>query len=100
VRVIDGTGTVIVSRRTSGITEPIAGTGLYVATIDLTALTSQPSPGHYFVVWDDGSATPGHVAVEDLILHQTTTLSAALRSVANTTISHNAEDISVGLFIS
>jgi hypothetical protein len=99
VRVVDGTGSSIVTRTTSGITEPVAGSGFYVATIALSALSSAPSPGHYFVMWDDGSTSPGHVATEDLILHQTTTLSAALRSVASAANSHNAENVSVGLFV-
>jgi hypothetical protein len=98
VRVIDSTGTSIVSRRTTGITEPVAGSAFYVASIDLTALASAPAPGHYFVMWDDGSVTPGHVSTEDLLLHKTTTLSAALREINNVQISHNAEDITVGFF--
>jgi hypothetical protein len=99
VRIIDSSGTNIIARRTTGITEPISGSGFYVAALDLTALSAQPAAGHYFVFWDNGSVSPGNNAAEDLILHQTTTLSNALRAVGNTVISHNAENISVGLFI-
>jgi hypothetical protein len=99
VRIIDSSGTNIVSRRTTGITEPISGSGFYVATIDLTALSSAPAPGHYFVFWDNGSVSPGNNASEDLLLHKTTTLSAALREINAAAISHNAENVSVGFFV-
>ena len=99
VRVIDSTGGAIVARRTTGIAEPLAGSGFYVATIDLTALSSAPAPGHYYVFWDDGATTPGHIATEDLLLHKTTTLSAALREINAAAISHNAENVSVGFFV-
>ena len=100
VRVIDpATSTTIVARTTAGIVEYPAGTGFYTATIDLTALPSAPAPGHYYVMWDDGAATPGHIATEDLLLHKTTTLSAALREINAQAISHNAENVSVGFFV-
>ena len=99
IRVIDPTGAVIVARRTTGITEPVAGSGFYVATIDLTALAVTPGSGHYYVFWDDGSATPGHVETEDLMLHQTTTMSQALQVLSKGMTGHNAENVSVGLFI-
>jgi hypothetical protein len=100
VRIIDSAGTATVARRTTGITEPIASSGFYVASIDLTALSSAPAPGHYFVFWDNaGTVAVGSNPVEDLILHKTTTLSAALREINNVAISHNAENISVGFFV-
>jgi hypothetical protein len=93
-------GPAIVARRTTGITEPIASSGFYVASIDLTALSSAPAPGHYWVFWDNaGTVAVGSNPVEDLILHKTTTLSAALREINNVAISHNAENISVGFFV-
>lgn len=100
VRIIDPAGTVIVPRRTTGITEPIASSGFYVASIDLTALSSAPAPGHYFVFWDNNSTVAvGSNPAEDLLLHKTTTLSAALREINAAAISHNAENISVGFFV-
>lgn len=100
VRIIDATGTAIVARTTTGITEPIASSGFYVASIDLTALPASPAPGHYFVFWDNnGAVAVGANPVEDLILHKTTTLSSALREINNASISHNSENISVGFFV-
>lgn len=98
VRILDTSLSTVVARRTTGIAE-FASSGFYVATIDLTALTTPLAPGHYFPFWDDGSVTPGHVTAEDLLLHKTTTLSAALREINNVAISHNAENISVGFFV-
>jgi hypothetical protein len=98
---VDSTGTVTttVSRRTTGISEAVATSGFYVAAIDLTALASAPAPGHYIVMWDNGAVTPGNTAFEDLLLHKTTTLSAALREINAAAISHNAENVSVGFFV-
>lgn len=99
VRIIDSTGASLVARRTTGIVELVAGSGFYVATIDLTTLSSAPAPGHYFVFWDNGSVSPGNNAAEDLLLHKTTTLSAALREITASAIGNNAENISVGFFV-
>jgi hypothetical protein len=99
VRIIDGTGANIVTRRTTGITEPIATSGFYIASIDLTALPSAPAPGHYFVFWDNGSVTVGNNAAEDLILHANVTLNTAMRVLAQGLAGHNAENINVGLFV-
>jgi hypothetical protein len=99
VRIIDGAGSNIITRRTTGITEPVSGSGFYTATIDLTALPGAPAPGHYYVFWDNGSVSPGNNAAEDLILHNTTTLNSAMRVLAQGLAGHNAENISVGLFV-
>jgi hypothetical protein len=99
VRILDSTGATTVSRRTTGISEPVATSGFYIASIDLTALPSAPAPGHYIVMWDNGAVTPGNTAYEDLLLHKTTTLSAALREINAAAIGHNAENVSVGFFV-
>jgi hypothetical protein len=100
VRIIDASGTSIKARTTSGITEPVAGSGFYVATINLGALSAAPAPGHYYVFWDDGSVTPGHIAAEDLYVSGATSLSAALRNiqaVANT--SSGGDNFTMGIFV-
>ena len=98
VRVIDLTGNTLKSRQTSGIVEAVSGSGFYVATIDLTTLSAAPPAGHYYVFWDDGATTPGHVEAEDLMIGRTTTLSAALRAIGAASASHGSQDIAVGMF--
>jgi len=61
VRLIDNQGATTVARTTTGITESIAGSGIYTAT-----LTAPATAGQYTIVWDDGSVAPAHVATEDL----------------------------------
>lgn len=63
VRVIDNTGLTTVARVTAGIIEYPAGSGIYEMT-----LTSPAVAGQYTILWDDGVSTPGHVAVEDLVV--------------------------------
>lgn len=43
--------TVVIQATTKGITEFPAGSGRYLATID------RPAPGHYLVVWSDGTSS-------------------------------------------
>jgi hypothetical protein len=100
VRIISGTGTTIKSRVTTGITEPIASSGFYVASINLATLSAAPAPGHYYVFWDDGATTPGHIAGEDLYISGASSLSTALRNiqaVANTT--SGGDNFTVGIFV-
>jgi hypothetical protein len=63
VRIEDGQGVTVTARSTTSIVEHPAGSGFYVAT--RTAPTTNAT---YFLVWDDGSVTPGHVAAEDLVV--------------------------------
>jgi hypothetical protein len=100
VRIIDPVGAVVKTRTTSGIVEAVASSGFYVATINLTTLPGAPAPGHYYVFWDDGATTPGHVAEEDLMLAKSTTFGTALRELAAAGISTNSENINVGFFVS
>jgi hypothetical protein len=97
VRVLSLTGATVKARATAGITELVAGSGSYVASIDMTNV-STPA-GHYFVFWDNGSVSPGNVATEDLLLHVTTSMSTALRTLSQGLTGNNAENISVGLFV-
>jgi hypothetical protein len=97
VRVVDLTGATVKTRQTSGIVEGVAGSGFYIASIDLT-LTSIPA-GHYFVFWDNGSVSPGNTAAEDLILHITTTFATALRQLGAVEATHNAENVAVALIV-
>lgn len=63
VRVVDGpAGTTLVARRTAGITEYPAGSGVYNVT-----LTAPPAPGGYLVLWDTGEPlTPAGTFTEEL----------------------------------
>jgi hypothetical protein len=65
VRVIDNaTGATVIARTTAGITEPIAGTGLYIAH-----LTAPEEGGQYSIISDQGGALePSKVAVEELVV--------------------------------
>jgi hypothetical protein len=63
VRVVNpATGAVLTARTTSGITETVAGSGLYGVT-----LTAPSSAGEYAVVWDTSGSTPVF-ASEDLFV--------------------------------
>ncbi len=64
VRIIDNSGSTTVTRTTAGITEYPAGSGIYVRTFT----GGLPTTGQYTLVWDNGSTTPGNVAVEDLVI--------------------------------
>jgi hypothetical protein len=100
VRILSATGATIKSRTTSGIVEAVATSGFYIATINLGALPAAPTPGHYYVFWDNGAVTPGNTASEDLYISGTSSLSAALRSiqaVANSTGS--GDNFTVGIFV-
>ena len=57
LRVIDNAGATTVARLTTNITEYPAGSGIYARTGN----TAPSTAGQYTLVWDDGSATPGHV---------------------------------------
>ena len=73
IRIIDTpAGATFLARTTAGIAENPAGSGLYEWS------GSAPSTaGSYSVIWDDGSATPGHVALEELIVTSTAVAAAA-----------------------
>jgi hypothetical protein len=81
VRIITASSTTPMARTTSGIVEYPASSGIYFATINLGTVNPPLDPGRYWVMWDDGSSTPGHVITEDLILHRTSTLSQTLRAL-------------------
>lgn len=53
VRITDGVGGTTLARRTTGITEYPAGSGIYSAV-----LTAPSVEGQYQVVWDTGGASP------------------------------------------
>jgi hypothetical protein len=99
VRVIDSAGATIVARSTSGITEPIAGSGVYFATVDLTVLAVSPPSGHYVVVWDDGSTAAGHVKAEDLFLHTIAFDLRAIKATDTRGLGASAENLNVGLVV-
>lgn len=62
VRILDNVGGTTTARTTAGITELIAGSGIYAVTLTAPATAAQ-----YSIVWDDGSITaPSDVATEDL----------------------------------
>ncbi len=65
VRLLDGQGGTTLARRTTGIVEEPAGSGIYVATF-----TSPSTTGRYTVVWDSGGASPSWAA-EDLTVTYT-----------------------------
>jgi hypothetical protein len=67
VRVIDNVGGTTTPRQTTGISELIAGSGLYGVT-----LIAPQVPGEYSVVWDDGQPGPNHTASESLTVTTTT----------------------------
>lgn len=96
VRILDSSLTTVATRRTTGISE-FGSSGFYIAQIDLT--NSSIPAGHYYVFWDDGTTTPGHIATEDLILHVTTTFATALRQLGAVEATHNAENVAVALIV-
>lgn len=99
VQILDSSGTVVMARTTSGITELPAGSGIYFKTIDLTALPASPAPGHYYLLWDNGSVTPGNCTTEDLVLMGVATFASTLRALQSVGNTSNAENIAVGMII-
>jgi hypothetical protein len=65
VRVLDGQGGVTLARRTTGIIEDPAGSGIYVATF-----TSPSVTGRFTVVWDSGGASPSWAAEDLTVTYQ------------------------------
>lgn len=96
-RIVDSAGATIKARSTSGIIE-IGSSGFYIATIDLTTIAQAPQPGHYFVLFDDGSFTPGHIASDDLYLGGVVPFATALRALQATSNNYNGENLAVGIF--
>lgn len=64
VRLLDGQGGTTMARKTTGIIESPAGSGIYIATF-----TTPSVAGQYQIVWDHG----GNYAVEDLSVGPTVT---------------------------
>lgn len=99
VQILNDSGATVMARTTSGITERPTGSGIYFASINLATLPAAPNAGHYHLVWDNGSLTPGNCTTEDLVLFGVTTFATALRTLqaaANTT---NAGEIHVGVLV-
>lgn len=96
-RIVDSSGTEVKSRTTGGIIE-VGASGFYVATIDLSALPAALPPGHYFVLFDDGSFTPGHIASDDLYLGGVVPFATAMRALQATSNNYNGENLAVGIF--
>jgi hypothetical protein len=69
VRILDNVGGTTLARTTAGISELVAGSGLYGVTLIAPQL-----PGEYSVVWDDGQSGPQHSAAESLTVTTTTTI--------------------------
>jgi hypothetical protein len=97
VRIVDSSGTTIKSRVTSGIIE-VGSSGFYIATIDLSAIPAAPTPGHYYVMFDNGSFTPGNIATEDLYLGGVVPFATALRNLQAISNNYNGENLAVGIF--
>lgn len=72
VRILDNAGATTTARTTDGIAEYPDGSGLYY--VELTAPDTQ---GQFSIMFDDGTVSPGHVAVEDLIVGGTLVFAAA-----------------------
>lgn len=72
VSLLDGDGGTTVAATTSGITEFPTGSGRYEVN-----LTAPSTTGQYFVLWDNGTQTPGNVAAGDDILVTSETGAAA-----------------------
>jgi hypothetical protein len=64
IRIVDTpSGSTFLVRTTAGIAENPAGSGLYE-----WSGTGPSTGGTWSVIWDDGSATPGHMAIEELVV--------------------------------
>jgi hypothetical protein len=68
VRIENAAGATVVARKTTGIVESPAGTGLYICSV-----TTPAAAGEYAIVFDDGTSplAPSDVAVEDLTVNAT-----------------------------
>jgi hypothetical protein len=65
-RIRDNAGSDFLARRTTGITEDVAGSGVY-----RTTFTAPAAGGQYEVWWDKGSLSPSNIATEDLVVSAT-----------------------------
>lgn len=63
VRILDNAGGTPLARSTSGIAEYPSSSGIYYVSLVAPATT-----GQYTIMWDNGSATPGNVATESLVV--------------------------------
>lgn len=73
VRIIDTpSGSTFLARTTAGIVENPAGSGLYE-----WSGTGPSTSGTWSLIWDDGALTPGHCAVEELVVTSTALAAAA-----------------------
>ena len=68
VRIRDNEGADALARTTTGISEDIAGSGIYTVT-----LTAPADAGQYTIVWDDAGA-PISYAIEELLVVATATV--------------------------
>lgn len=99
VRILDASGNSIKTRTTSGIVEGVSTSGFYIATINLGLLAAAPTPGHYYVFWDNGAVTAGNTATEDLYISGSTSLSTALRNIQAVANSTGSDNFTVGIFV-
>lgn len=73
VRIIDTpSGSTFLARTTAGIVENPAGSGLYE-----WSGAGPTTAGTWSVIWDDGATTPGHTAIEELVVTSTIIAAAA-----------------------
>lgn len=73
VRIIDTpSGSTFLARTTTGIVENPAGSGLYE-----WSGAGPTTAGTWSVIWDDGSLTPGHTAIEELVVTSTALAAAS-----------------------
>lgn len=73
VRIIDTpSGSTFLARTTAGIVENPAGSGLYE-----WSGAGPTTAGTWSVIWDDGATTPGHTAIEELVVTSTAAAVAA-----------------------
>lgn len=76
VRILDNAGVTTTARVTAGIAEYPASSGVYYVS-----LTAPSTAGQYTILWDNGSTTPGNIAIEDLVV---TTISVTVTSGSRT----------------
>lgn len=85
----DMLGNVVIPRTTAGILELGPGIGAYQALVLVPAIT-----GRYIILWDDGSITPSHIAVDTFTVYASQEILASLSDInANldgTVVSANA----------
>lgn len=77
VRILDNAGATTTARVTAGIAEYPASSGVYYVT-----LTAPSTAGQYTILWDNGTATPGNIATEDLVVAETVTVQYATSTVS------------------